>query len=224
MSTVRCAILGAICLCLAAGVAACNNVTGFGGFVGNTPNTTPQIIFKVLGTIGTPFTVTVTDANVSWNAQGAVPLQIALANYTPPVQLIATKLSNDNNLLSIQITRGFNILTLSSTSQPFGTVTARTPTGLKTPIQVSPPANPDVRIGVTGSFGERMEVLIEDEETGYVFETIAPTLFLFEGPKGKIDAQLTQKNDLGPIVTNMTYNGELVATKSGEPFVVIRQP
>jgi hypothetical protein len=39
-----------------------------------------------------------------------------------------------------------------------------------------------------------------------------------------VDGQFNQKNSLGPIVVNMTYNGQLVAAESGQPFVVIRQP
>jgi hypothetical protein len=221
-STLRGVALGALCLLLATGVPACNNATGFGGFVGNTPNTNEQVLFKVLGTVGTPFTLLINDQNASWSVQGNVPMQIAMANNVPPVRMVATKLANDNSLLSVQITSGFTILTLSSTSQPYGTVSVQTSTTQNN--SVPPAAFPDVRIFVSGSFGERMQSLIEDQEVGYVFQTIAPTLFLFESPSGKVDGQFNQKNSLGPIITNMTYNGQLVATESGQPFVLIRQP
>jgi hypothetical protein len=221
-SVLRLAALGALSCLLAAGMPACNNATGFGGFVGNTPNTNEQVLFKVLGTTGTPFTLLINDQNQSWSVQGNVPMQIAIANGVPPVRMLATKLASDNSLLSVQITQGYKILTVSSTSQPYGTVSVQTNSNQNN--SVPPAAYPDVRIFVTGSFGERMESLIEDQSVGYVFQTIAPTLFLFEFPNGKVDGQFTQKNSLGPIVTNMTYNGELVATQSGEPFVVIRQP
>jgi hypothetical protein len=221
-STLRGAALGALCCLLAAAMPACNNSTGFGGFVGNTPNTNQQVLFKVLGTTGTPFTLLINDQNESWNVQGNVPMQIAMANNTPPVRMLATKLASDNSLLSVQITRGYSILTVSSTSRPYGTVSVQTNTTQSNAIP--PAAYPDVRIFVRGSFGERMQSLIEDQNVGFVFQTIAPTLFLFEAPNGKVDGQFTQKNSLGPIVVNMTYNGELVATQSGEPFVVIRQP
>jgi hypothetical protein len=221
-STLRGAALGALCILLAAGMPACNNSTGFGGFVGNTPNTNEQVLFKVLGTVGTPFTMLINDKNASWSVQGNVPMQIAIANNVPPVRMLATKLANDNTLLSVQITRGFSILTLSSTSQPYGTVSVQTNSSQNN--SVPPAAFPDVRVFVRGSFGERMQSLIEDQQVGYVFQTIAPTLFLFESPNGKVDAQFNQKNSIGPIIVNMTYNGELVATESGQPFVLIRQP
>jgi hypothetical protein len=221
-STLRGAALGALCLMLAAGMPACNNATGFGGFVGNTPNTNEQVLFKVLGTNGTAFTLLINDQNASWNVQGNIPMQIAMANNVPPVRMVATKLANDNSLLSVQITRGYTILTVSSTSQPYGTVSVQTNSSQNN--SVPPAAYPDVRIFVRGSFGERMQSLIEDQQVGYVFQTIAPTLFLFESPNGKVDGQFTQKNSLGPIIANMTYNGELIATQSGQPNIVIRQP
>jgi hypothetical protein len=221
-SNLRGAALGALCVLLAAGMPACNNSTGFGGFVGNTPNTNQQVLFKVLGTIGTPFTLLINDQNQSWRVQGNVPMQIAITNYVPPVRMLATKLASDNSLLSVQITRGYSILTLSSTSQPYGIVSVQSNSSQNN--TVPPSAYPDVRIFVRGSFGERMQSLIEDQSVGYIFQTIAPTLFLIESPDGKVDGQFQQKNNLGPIVVNMTYNGELIATESGEPFVVIRQP
>jgi hypothetical protein len=221
-STLRGVALGLLFMALAIAMPACNNATGFGGFVGNTPNTSAQILFKVLGTVGTPFTLLINDQNASWSVQGNVPLQIAMANNVPPIRMVATKLASDNSLLSVQITQGYTVKTVSSTSQPYGTVTAQTGSG-KT-ISVPPAAFPDVRIFVKGSFGERMQSLIEDQQVGFVFQTIAPTLFLFEAPNGKVDGQFNQKNSLGPIIVNMTYNGQLVATESGQPFVVIRQP
>lgn len=221
-SILRGAVLGILCLWMAAGMPACNNATGFGGFVGNTPNTNQQVLFKILGTIGTPFTVLVNDNNASWSAQGSVPMQVVLANGAPPFRLVATKLSSDNSLLSVQITQGYTVVTLGSTSQPFGTVSVQT--GTSKTLSVPPGAYPDLRIFVSGAFSEKMQSLIEDQSVGYVFQTIAPTLFLFESPDGKVDGQFQQKSSLGPIVANMTYNGELVATKSGEPTLVIRQP
>ncbi len=221
-STLPVAALVGLCCLLAAGMPACNNSTGFGGFVGNTPNTNEQILFKVLGTKGTPFTLLINDQNVSWNVRGTVPMQIAVVNGVLPVRMLATKLASDNSLLSVQITQGFKIRTVSSTSQPYGTVSVQTSGNQDN--SVPPAAFPDVRIFVRGSLGERMQALIEDQQVGFVFQTIAPTLFLFESPSGKVDGQFNQKNSLGPIIVNMTYNGGLVATESGEPFVLIRQP
>jgi hypothetical protein len=221
-SIIRGAALGAVCALLTTAMPACNNSTGFGGFVGNTPNTNEQVLFKVLGTVSTPFTLLISDARASWSVQGNVPMQIAIANNQLPVQMIATKLSNDNSLLSVQITKGFNILTLSSTTAPYGTVSVQTAVSGSNTLPGA--ANPDVRIFVSGAFGERMQALVEDQSVGFVFQTVAPTLFLFDGPNGKVDGQINQKNDIGPITANMTINGQLVATKSGGPLVVIRQP
>jgi hypothetical protein len=218
----RGAALGAMCALLATAMPACNNNTGFGGFVGNTPNTTPQILFKVLGTVGTPFTLLISDARSSWTLQGNVPLQVAIVNNQLPARMIATKLSNDNNLLSLQITKGFNIVSLSSTSLPYGTASVQTSTSGSNTLPGS--ANPDLRIFVSGAFGERMQSLVEDQSVGFVFQTIAPTLFLFDSPNGKIDGQFSQKNNVGPITANITSNGQLLVTKTAAPLLVIRQP
>src|SRR5712691_8185187 len=64
-----------IALLLATSLAACNNsLSGFGGFVGNTPNVSTQTQFKVLGTVGTPFTLIISNANQSWTVPGSIPL------------------------------------------------------------------------------------------------------------------------------------------------------
>ena len=66
--------MGALGAVLTISVAACNNQTGFSGSVGNTPNGPALASYEILGTIGTPFTATVSDAQSSWSFQGNVPL------------------------------------------------------------------------------------------------------------------------------------------------------
>ncbi|MGH7781753.1 MAG: hypothetical protein ACREQR_18205 [Candidatus Binataceae bacterium] len=206
---------------------ACNSSsTGVSGFVGSTPPTAPETIFKVLGTVGTPFTLLVSNARSSWQIPGNVPLSVAILNTIQvngltPARMVATKLSNDNSLLSIQIQNGFNVIAASSTSAPFGTLTIKT--GAPLP-QISPPANPDLRIFVFGPAGERFQGLIEDSQAGFAVNQRVPALFLFDSPNGKVDGNFTQIQSFGPFAINMTFNGAVVATAQGFPNVIIRQP
>jgi hypothetical protein len=208
-------------------LAACNNnYAGFSGFVGNTPPVAPETIFKVLGTVGTPFTLLVSNARSSWQIHGNVPLNINIINNVSvngqtPARLVATKLSNDNSLLSLQIANGFNVLAASSTSAPFGTVAIQTGSAL---TQISPQANPDLRIFVFGPAGERFQGLVEDSKVGFAVNQRVPALFLFDTPNGKVDGNFTQIQSFGPFAINMTYNGKVVATAQGFPNVIIRQP
>jgi len=206
-------------LMVAAG--ACNNsLTGFGGFVGNTPNTKPQTLFKVLGDVGTPFTLTISDTRSSWVVGGNVPLSVGIVNNAPPVRMFATKLANDNSLMSLEISNGSSIFQLSSTTAPFGSISIQNGGQLK---QIAPPANPDLRVAVLGPFGERFQALVEDQHVGYVVNTIrGPALFLFDSPEGPVDAQLSQFQNFGPFTANITQNGKVVASGVGGPFLVIR--
>ncbi|MHB8392519.1 MAG: hypothetical protein ACYDBH_23545 [Acidobacteriaceae bacterium] len=208
-------------------LAACNSSTlGVSGFVGNTPPTADATVFKALGTVGTPFTMLVSNSRSSWQVQGNVPLNIAIVNnpntssVIPPAVLVATKLSNNNNLLSLQVANGFNVFAVSSTTAPYGSVTVQT-----VPVpQIAPHANPDVRIFVYGPAGERFQGVVEDSAVGFVINQRVPTLFLFDTPNGKIDGNFTQIQSFGPFAINMSYNGQIVATASGIVNVIIRQP
>jgi hypothetical protein len=215
-------LAAALCLILAA----CNNSqTGFGGFVGNTPNVPPSTGFKVLGDVGVPFALTISNANSSWNVYGVVPENIWIVNNTTPVRMIATKLANSNSLLSLEIDNGGNILTLESTTAPYGLVSIQTPGGTLNTIQ--PQAVPDLRIYVNGPLGQRFQALVEDSNTGFITNTRAPAVFLFDGPEGKVDGQFTQTQNFGSFSINMTsgVNGtNEITTATGGPFVIIRQP
>ena len=208
-------------------LSACNNnYIGFAGFVGNTKPTAPETIFRVLGTLGTPFTLLISNPRSSWQVSGAVPLNVVIINNdevngAAVARLVATKLSSDNNLLSLQIANGFNVLAASSTSAPYGTVSIQTGTPLQ---QIAPPANPDLRIFVFGPAGERFSGLIEDSQVGFVVNQRVPALFLFDSPNGKVDGNFTQIQSFGPFAINMTLAGKVVATAHGFFNVIIREP
>ena len=214
-------VAGTLCLFLGA----CNNsLSGFGGFVGNTPNVPPETGFKVLGDLGTPFTLTISNANSTWVVPGNIPLNVWIANNQTPCRMIATKLSNDNSLMSLEIDRGGQILSLSSSNTPYGVVSIQTGGTLDT---LAPLANPDVRIYVNGPLGERFQALVEDSKVGFITNTRAPAVFLFDNPDGKVDGQFQQTQNFGSFAANITNgpNGtNVVTTLSGGPFITIRQP
>lgn len=209
-------------------LAACNaSSTGVSGFVGNTPPTAPETIFKILGTVGTPFTLLISNTRSSWQVQGNVPLNVTIVNNVTssngltPARLVGTKLSNDNSLLSIQAANGFHVVTAQSTTAPYGTVTIQTGASLS---QIAPLASPDLRIFVYGPLGERFTGLIEDSQVGFAVNQRVPALFLFDSPNGKVDGNFTQVQSFGPFAINMSFNNEIVATAQGFPNVIIRQP
>jgi hypothetical protein len=205
--------------------AGCNqNMGQYATSPGNTPNRPPQSAFRVLGQLGLPFNAVVFDGRSSWRIQGAIPLNVVLINGTPPVKMIATKLAAGNGIMSLQLTAGFNVIDVSSTTDPFGTVSLQT--GAKAPGFSAPPpaANPDVRYYVNGPQGERFSGLIEDDSRGYTIGDKAPTIYLFENPSGKTDGQFNQIQNFGPLDIDIVVNGVLVASAKGGPSVSIRQP
>ncbi len=209
-------------------LASCNaSSTGVSGFVGNTPPTAPETIFKVLGTVGTPFTLLISNSRSSWQVQGNIPLNVTIINNPlvssglTPARLVATKLANDASLLSLQAANGFHVVSASSTTAPYGTVTIQTGTSL---AAIAPAASPDLRIFVYGPLGERFTGLIEDSKVGFAVNQRVPALFLFDSPNGKIDGNFTQVQSFGPFAINMSFNGLIVANAHGFPNVIIRQP
>ena len=211
-------------LCVAAG--ACNNsLGGFGGFVGNTSPVPPSTGFKVLGDVGTPFTLTISNANSSWIVPGVIPLNVWIVNNQTPVRMIATKLANNNSLMSLEIDNGGVILNLQSTTAPYGLVSIQTSGG--TLNTLAPQAIPDLRIYVNGPLGQRFQALVEDKTTGFVTNTRAPAVFLFDGPNGTVDGQFQQTQNFGVFAIAMSSGVagiDVIATASGGPFVVIKQP
>ncbi len=205
-------------------VASCNNNQGgFSGNVGNTPNGPPLTSYRILGTPGTPFTATVSNARSSWLVQGNVPLSIIICNNVLPALIIATKTSSDNNLLSIEIINGIHVLDLASTSAPFGTVSLQTGGKL---LAISPPASPDLRIFVAGPTHTSYTALVEDIQSGFVISDRAPTMIMFDTPNGKVDGTFFQNGgrNFGTFTLNMTLDGVVVATVVAGPTAFIREP
>lgn len=95
--------------------AACN---GFGTTnitsPGSTSNKAPQVSFRVVGRIGTPFSLYISDARTSWTVKGVIPLTVIISNEASPVRVSATKLVNDNSLMSIEVIAGFTVKALAS--------------------------------------------------------------------------------------------------------------
>jgi hypothetical protein len=183
----------------------------------------PQTSFRVQGTPHTPFSALVTDTQASWTVQGITPLDIVILNNQPPARMFATKLSADSALLSVAIlTYGTVTVGVDSTTEPFGTVVVQTATGLE---EVAASANPDTRFYVKGAAGEYFNGLIEDKKIGFNLSNYVRTLFLFENPSGKVDGlfSLTNTNQ-GPLAIDLSINGQVVVSGSGEPKVQIVAP
>jgi hypothetical protein len=216
------AAMGALLMALGVSVGACqSSLGGFSGAVGNTPPTSPEESFRVLGTPGTAFTASISDTRQSWTVHGSIPMSIVIVNNQPPVRLLATKLANDNSLLSLNIISGVKLLSYASTTAPFGTAAVQTGAELK---EFAPPASPDVRIFVEGPATELFQGLIEDQNTGFQVQQRAPALFLFDSPNGSVDAIFFQIQDFGFFDINLSFNGLVVAHASGGPTVNIKQP
>lgn len=200
---------------------ACNNQSGFSGSVGNTPNGPPLASYEILGTEGTPFTATVSDTRSSWTFQGNTPVSVIIANNILPASVVATKTTSSNALLSVEIISGFHVANLQSTSAPFGTVSLQVGGMLGS---ISPPADPDLRIFLSGPRNLNYQALVEDIDTGFIIQARAPTLILFDTPSGKVDATFFGPTDFTTFTANMTLNGEVVASKKTGPNLTIRQP
>jgi hypothetical protein len=218
-------IVGMIALAaaLATSVASCNNNQGgFSGSVGNTPNGPPLTSYQILGTPGTSFTATVSNARSSWTLQGTIPLSMIICNNILPARIIATKTAANNNTMSVSIINGSHLLQTASTTAPFGTVSLQTG---GSPLAIMPHANPDLRIFVAGPVATPYTALIEDIQIGFVIKSNAPTLIFFDTPNGKVDGTFFQNGkNFGTFTINMTLNGVVVASVTGGPNVTIREP
>jgi hypothetical protein len=203
----------------------CNQ--GLGAFqagVGNTPNSPPLAAFRILGQAGMQFSALVSDADASWPITGSIPMNVVIVNNQTPVRMIATKQSAGTGLLSLQVTVGFTVEDVSSTSDPFGTISIQnnfTRPGFDPP---PPQASPDVRLFVKGPASERFSGLFEDSTTGFILSDRAPALVLFDNPDGAVDASLQQIQNKGPFNVDLFLNGNIVAHVTGAPTVTIRQP
>lgn len=215
------AALGLVIALLTLSMAACQNSQGgFSGAVGNTPPTKPESSFRVLGNPGTAFIATVSDSRSSWIVQGVIPMDIVIVNNLPPARMVATKLANDQSLMSLNILNGVRITGLASTTAPFGTASVE----FGKLIEIAPPASPDVRVNVNGPATELFRGLVEDQTTGFEVQDRAPAVFLFDSPDGSVDAVFDQLQNFGSFKVNLSFNGDVVARVSGGPNVSIKQP
>jgi len=207
---------------LAFSIAACNNQTGFSGSVGNTPNGPPLPSYEILGTLGTPFTAEVSDTQSSWSFQGNTPLSVIICNNpSSTARIVATKTTTNNNLLSLETISGGTVQELQSTSAPFGTVSVQAGGTLNT---IAGPADPDLRIFVSGPLALQYTALVEDSTTGFIVSSRAPTLILFDTPDGKVDATFFGTPSFPTFTVDMTLNGVVVATDKQGPNATIREP
>jgi hypothetical protein len=202
------------------GVAAAAGCGGFGAgnatSPGSTPNISSQSSYRIVGTIGTPFFAIISDARSSWQIRGIAPLSIVIAHDTPPDRILAVKTVNDNSLLSVEVTTGFTVQKLASTSDPFGVAVA----GVRGALPAfAPAASPDVRFFVKGPDIGIFNALIEDQVNGEVVQSRVPSLILFDSPaggaNGRVDGIFTEVTFPGPFDIDLIYNGAVVRSAVG---------
>jgi hypothetical protein len=194
--------------------AACN---GFGTTnitsPGSTPNKPPQVSFRVVGRVGTPFSLFISDARSSWTVKGVIPLTVIIVNEASPVRVSAIKLVNDTSLMSIEVIAGFTVKALASSTTSFGIA----PDGFQQPAQrqlpYAPGAAPDVRFYVKGPTTEVFDALIEDQKQSNALETRVPAVIIFDSPNSNasIDGKFTAVTITGDFNIDMTCNGAIVA-------------
>src|SRR5260370_254251 len=90
---------------LAIMVASCNNNQGgFSGSVGNTPNGPALTSYRIIGgTVGEPFTATVSNARSSWTLQGTAPLSMIICNNILPARTMLNKTPSHSTSITVQI-------------------------------------------------------------------------------------------------------------------------
>jgi hypothetical protein len=173
-----------------------------------------------VGTRNTPFTAIVTDTVASWQVTGSVPLSVVILNNQLPARVLASKLTGDSSLLSVEVLTFGVVNSISSTSDPFGTVVAQTAKGL---TGIAPPANPDTRFYVKGAPGDTYNGLIEDFNRGFELNDIAPTVFLFENPDGSVDGFFNLTGFyFGILYADLVINGRIVAQAQGVPSITVK--
>jgi len=215
--------LGVLSATLAAGVASCGGAFGVGNSTspGSTPNIAAQTSYRIVGTIGTPFFMTISDARSSWQINGTVPLSIVIVQDKQPDRVVVTKTVGNHSLLSIEITTGFQVKLLASTSDPYGTAVGGVNQGGANGalLSLAPAANPDVRFYVKAPYVNIYNALIEDITQGEIVQSRVPSLILFDSPNGgqtgRIDGIFTEVNFLGPLAIDLIFNGVVVESAAG---------
>lgn len=212
----------ALVLCLAV-VAGCGGGFGAGNATspGSTPNISQQTSYRIVGTIGTPFVATLSNTRSSWVLSGAIPMSIVVVNDKLPDRILVTKLSNDSNLLSVEIITGFNVKVLASTVDRYGVAVGAVPLGQPAQqlIAFSPPADPDVRFYVNGPAVTVYDALIEDQVQGNVVQSRAPSVILFDSPNsnaaGRVDGIFNEVNGFGPFSIDLVIDHAVAAVARG---------
>jgi hypothetical protein len=193
---------------------------------GTTPNIAAQVSFRVVGTLGTPFSLLISDADSSWQVHGVVPLSIVIINTKTPVRMVATKLVNDSSLLSIEIISGVSVTQVSSTTAGFGVAVGSFGGKLSNFVA---PASPDVRFFVKAPSGAVFNALIEDLSHGEIVQMRAPALLLFDKPNSgniskRVDGIFNLVNFFGPFDIDMIVAGSLVRVAAGGSHATLKFP
>jgi hypothetical protein len=206
-----------------ASIAGCGGGFGAGNATspGSTPNISQQTSYRIVGTIGTPFVATLSNTRSSWVLSGVIPMSIVVVNDKPPDRILVTKLSNDSNLLSVEIITGFDVKVLASTVDRYGVAVGAVPIGAPAQqlVAFSPPADPDVRFYVNGPAVTVYDALIEDEVHGNVVQSRAPSVILFDSPNsnaaGRVDGIFSEVNGFGPFSIDLVIDNVIAAVARG---------
>lgn len=188
---------------------------------GNTSKQPAETTLWVLGTPNTPFQATLTDTVASWTIKGVVPESVVIINNSPGLRMVVSKLTNMPTLLSVEILSGVTLLEEVSTNDPFGTVVVQTAGGV---VRIAPKANPDIRIFVKGPSGGMFTGLVEDLTLGFVVETRAPALFMFERPDGRVDGEFSSLDTAGLFAVDILSQGNVAVQATGGPNLNVKFP
>jgi len=198
---------------------------GCGGFgtgnatqPGSTSVSSPQIVFRMVGNTGTPFFAVITNNRSSWQIRGVVPLNIIIANGPVPNsnRIVATKLTNDTRLLSIEVISGFGVAQISSTFTNYGVIVGNIGARLDA---LAPAANPDVRFFIKNVNNGDFNAVVEDETKAYVLQSQSPTMILYDSPNGnsltgRVDGIFNVLSG-GPLALDLSFNGHVVTAAGG---------
>lgn len=192
--------------------------TGDSTLPGNTPNVAAQTSFRMVGDLGTPFVATVSDQRSSWEIRGVVPLNVIIANNVNPARIVATKLTNDNQLLAIEVISGFGVANISSTFSNYGVVVGSVNGKLKA---FAPPASVDARFYINGPANAVFNATVEDESNAFVLQSRAPCVILYDSPNGnsttgRVDGLFNLIGGAGgPLTIDLVFNGNVVQAVGG---------
>ncbi len=225
----RLAILALAMLCVCAlAQSGCGSLSGCGGLTGfsNAPFTgcsggqgiPPQSSINFVGTNGTVFRAIISDTVASYTLQATVPLKVIYVNNVAPVRILATDLSPNGFVLSVQALSAFTTTQLATTSVQGSTISVNV--GGALPALAGPPAC-DVRFIVNGPVNQTYEALLEQNNNAYENLTTSPTYYLLGGASGDVDGVFTELSPyFGAINVQLVINGVLADIGAGNNFTV----